>query len=268
MTMTAAADFPRVTLFFITFNQRDIAVQTLRDAIRQDYPLERISIVVLDDGSTDGSYHALVTAAAGAAGRCEIIADRHVAHYRSAALWNRCIDAAPRNTDIFVQVDDVRLRPDFVRRHVTWHRLGPPVVVTGAKFEGPEETWELTACRRNSLAAPGGGATFDVPPTAVWGASLSYDRRLLKEACTQPSERPYDELMNGYGHHEVEFAYRLLKAGARTVYDPAAGVFHCDHDPIGERRRGMDRHQLIAASLEHNAAYICAKHGLPTLPRW
>jgi glycosyltransferase involved in cell wall biosynthesis len=266
--MTESSDTPKVTFFFITFNQRDVAAKTLQDALAQDYPPSRLDIVVLDDGSTDDSYQTLVETGARANNRLKVIAGQHDGHYCSAALWNRCIATAIPDTEVFVQVDDVRLRRDFVRRHVDWHRLSSNLIVTGAKFEGRDETWELSACRRHSLAGPGGRAKYDIPATAIWGASLSYPRRLLKAACSQPSERPYDELMTGYGHHEVEFAFRILKAGGRTLYDPSVGVFHRDHDRLVEQERGLDREALTERSLEQNARYICVKHGLSTLPRW
>lgn len=266
--MTPPADFPKVALFFITYNQRGVAVQTLQDALAQEYPASKLNMIVLDDGSTDGSYDALTRTTAAHRDRVQIIRGQHDSHYRSAALWNRCIAAAPDDTLVFVQVDDVRLKPDFVKRHATWHCSGQNLIVTGAKFEGPLETWELSACKRHVLAGADGSPAFDVPPTAVWGASLSYPRQLVKAACVRSSERPYDELMTGYGHHEVEFAIRLVKAGGRTVYDPSAGVFHRDHDPLIEARRGIDRSALTETHLERNARYVCAKHGFSELPRW
>jgi glycosyltransferase involved in cell wall biosynthesis len=99
--MTQRSDAPKVTLFFITFNQRDIAVRTLQDALAQDYPASKLDIIVLDDGSSDGSYAALLEAAACARPRVKIIAGSHDVHYRSAALWNRCIAAATPDTEIF-----------------------------------------------------------------------------------------------------------------------------------------------------------------------
>jgi GT2 family glycosyltransferase len=266
--MTQPSRSPRVTLFFITFNQRDIAMRTLQDALAQEYPASKLEIIVLDDGSSDGSYAALLKASRAIA-RVKIIPGTHGLHYRNATLWNQCIAAAAPDTEVFVQVDDVRLRRDFIEQHIKWHREGLSHIVTGAKFEGPQETWVLQTCRRHSLAGPRGTAAYDIPPTAVWGASLSYPRRLFDVACSQAFERPYDELMTGYGYHEVEFALRLQKAGACTVYDPAVGVFHRDHDKFLERRqRGLDRELLMETGLERNAKYICTKHGLSALPRW
>lgn len=259
---------PRVTLFSTTYNQRERAVETLRDALAQDYPEDRLRIVMLDDGSSDGTIAALREVAAEASSRVTLIEGRHDADYQSARLWNRCIAAAAADTEILIQVDDVRLRSDFVASHVGWHRLGRPHIVSGAKFEGPEETWELAACRRSSLAGQGSGPRVGVPATAMWGASLSYPRWLAEAASRSPSERPFDEAMSGYGYHEVELAYRMQRAGGLTVYDPAAGVFHRDHDDDGEQRRGFDRRQIVERGLAENELYFLSKHRLAQLPRW
>lgn len=264
----AAEGPPNVTLFSITYNQRERAVATLADAMAQRYPADRLEIVMLDDGSRDGTPEALAARAHGARQRVKLLSEEHVGDYRSAALWNRCIAAAAPETEVFVQVDDVRFPPDFVARHVAWHRGAVPHVVTGAKFEGPEETWTLSACRRHGLAGERGAPAVGIVASAVWGASLSYPRQLMARACHDPAERPFDERMTGYGYHEVEFAYRLQKAGGRLVYDPGVGVFHRDHEDAGERARGLERRRLMDAGLAHNAAYFCSKHGVERVPRW
>lgn len=197
-----------------------------------------------------------------------LIVERHEVDYQNARRWNQCIAVARRETEVFVQIDDVRLRSDFVRQHVKWHLGGVLRIVSGAKFEGPEETWNLAACRRSSLAGARLQERINVPATAIWGCSLSYPRAVLDVVCHGSAERPYDEAMQGYGHHEVEFALRFQKAGGETVYDPAAGVFHKDHTPTAERARGFDRASLVKQGLRANAEYICRKHSLSAFPRW
>lgn len=259
---------PRVTLFSVTYNQRERASETLRDALAQDYPADRLSIIFLDDGGTDGTVAALEAAAQGAAQSVTVIAGVHEQDYHHSRLFNRCIQAASPETEVFIQVDDVNLRPDFIRQHVKWHqRPTEPHAVTGAKFEGPAPTWSLSDCRRSVLAQPGGAARLDVPASAMWGASLSYTRALVDAISTSLHEQPYDERMTGYGHHEVEFAYRLARAGACLVYDPAAGVYHKDHSPMSESARGFDRDRVVAQGLQANAWYFEAKHGCE-IPKW
>lgn len=259
---------PFVTLFWATFNQKDRALRTLSDAYALDYPKDRYEVIVIDDGSIDGTPAAFREAARDSPFRVELIAGVHQIDYHHSRLFNACIAEAHPGTEVFVQVDDVVLRTDFLRQHVKWHVLGQPYVVSGAKFEGPEETWDLNRCKRGSLAGPGGGPSLDVPYSAMWAASLSYSRLLADKASTSVHERPYDERMIGYGHHEIEFAYRLERAGGRLVYDPASGVFHPDHLPVAEKERGFDRDRVVAEGLARNATFIREKHGLAEISRW
>jgi len=104
--------------------------------------------------------------------------------------------------------------------------------------------------------------------TAVWGASLSYPRALVERLRAEPHELPYDELMTGWGFHEVEFAYRAVRAGATLVYDPAVGVFHRRHGMIADRGRRIDHARSRDRDGHRNAEYVRTKHRLEALPRW
>ncbi len=266
--MKTSTPTPFVTVFSVTYNQRGRALETLADALAQDYPDDRYEIIFLDDGSTDGTIDALRSAAKGAAPSVRLIAGVHEKDYHHAALFNRCIAAASGDAEVFIQAEDVNLRPDFIRQHVKWHVLDRPHVVSGAKFEGESETWSISDCKRHSLAGVDESPGLDVPASAIWAASLSYPRSLVEALSTSPAERPYDERMEGYGHHEIEFALRLEKAGGRLVYDPSAGIYHKDHTATSESARGFDRERMVREGLAANARFICEKHGLDDLPRW
>jgi glycosyltransferase involved in cell wall biosynthesis len=258
---------PRVSVVTMSFNQRDKVVQLAADLAGQDYDPRRIELVVIDDGSTDGTTAALRRQAAGLPYRLWPLRRERAGEYLSALRWNDAIAHSDPESRIFVQVDDVRVRPDFIRRHVSWHD-GPLRLVTGAKFEGDQLTWDLSACRRSHLAGPQGSASVISAWTACWGASMSYPRRLVELVSDSGSDRPYDERMTGWGHQEVEFAYRCHRAGAELIYDPAAGVFHQNHGPANDAGRGLDHALAWARGDAANAEYVCRKHGLAALPRW
>jgi hypothetical protein len=76
--------------------------------------------------------------------------------------------------------------------------------VTGANFEGDQETWDPASCRRARLGGADGWARELTAWTAVWGASLSYPRTLVAALRRDPFERPSDERMTGWGFHEVD----------------------------------------------------------------
>jgi glycosyltransferase involved in cell wall biosynthesis len=263
---------PCVSVYAITFNQCDRLEQTLASLFDQDYPAERYQIIVLDDGSADGTSRLLADLAATgpATGPVELIGLRceREGDYLSARRWNQCIAACSPRTDVLIQIDDVLVRPDFIRQHVKWHEGGGDFLVTGAKFEGDEETWDLASCRRGKLAGDGGAAATVEAFTAVWGASLSFSRRAVEKIYQEPHEIPYDQRMRGWGYHEVELACRMQAAGAKIVYDPAAGVFHQNHTAESEAGRGLDRQALVRDGMLENEAYLLRKHGLPSLPRW
>ncbi|MCX4763829.1 glycosyltransferase [Streptomyces sp. NBC_01275] len=261
-------DHPLVTVFTMTYNQRDKILALADDLAAQDWPAARLHFTVLDDGGSDGTADALEEAARKLPYRIDVLRRVHEADYLSAQRWNECIAASHPETDVFVQVDDVRLRPDFLQRHAAWHGEAGLALVTGSKFEGDEPTWDLETCRRAHLAAADGQARETDLWTAFWGASLSYSRELVSLLSTDEHDRPFDSRMTGWGFHEVEFACRAAQAGARLVYDPAVGVFHQNHTPVNDRGRGIDHARQKDAGAAKNEQYLLTKHGLDALPRW
>jgi glycosyltransferase involved in cell wall biosynthesis len=259
---------PKVTVYTITYNQSEIVQRTVRGLFNQDYPSGQYEIVVLDDGSDDDTLSALKSLALQSPVPIKVLNCAHEADYLSARRWNQCIAAGSAHTEVFIQIDDVRLRPDFIRQHTKWHALETSFLVTGAKFEGQTETWDLNACQRAHLSGASGVAAQTQFFTAVWGASMSFSRRLMERVYQPPDELPYDERMSGWGFHEVEIACRMKKAGAQIIYDPAAGVFHQDHSPESEARRKLNRERLVNTGIRNNEQYLLRKHNLKELPRW
>ena len=258
----------KVSVYTITYNQCEIVKKTIAGLFEQDYPQTHYEIIVLDDGSNDDTLTILSDLSKQSPVPMRVLSCVHEADYMSAKRWNQCIAACSPQTEVFIQIDDVRLRPDFISQHIKWHIRGNRFLVTGAKFEGLTETWDLSTCQRSHLAEPDGKARQTNFFTAVWGASLSFSRALMKKIYQPPYELPFDERMTGWGFQEVEFAYRLQKAGAKIIYDPAAGVFHQDHIEDFEMIRGLKRTKLVSQGVENNKAYLLGKHTLSELPRW
>jgi GT2 family glycosyltransferase len=256
-----------VTVFTITYRQREKVIQLMEDLARLEYPTSRFEVVVLVDDGHDGTFDAVSAESTAMPYALTPLLRQHEADYLNAKRWNECIAAADPATEVFVQVDDVRVRPDFLHQHLKWHHE-TGAVVTGAKFEADEETWDLAACRRSHLAGPDGEASTVSAWTAAWGASLSYPRTLVEEVTARPFDMPFDERMTGWGLHEVEMVYRMTLAGADLIYDPAAGVFHQNHTAVSEATRGIDRARAVEEGYRRNEEYVCAKHGLSSLPRW
>lgn len=50
---------PRIAVLVVTWNRRDLVEQVLGSIARQEYPLRRLDVVVIDNASTDGTFEAL-----------------------------------------------------------------------------------------------------------------------------------------------------------------------------------------------------------------
>lgn len=260
--------YPFVSVFTITYNQKERVQKTVESLLTQNYPKDRYEIVVVDDGSTDGTDVVMQQLVQNENPVVRYVRYPHEADYMNAQRWNQAIAASGQDTEIFIQVDDVLTRPDFIMQHVKWHLKSGEYLVTGAKFEADEETYDLNTCERSMLAGEDGTANPISACKAIWGASLSYSKNMINRVSAPPFDKPYDERMIGWGYHEVEFAYRIMKAGATLIYDPAAGVFHKNHEQTNELKRGIDREKAVSRDSTKNIKYVLEKHQLEEIQGW
>jgi hypothetical protein len=77
-----------------------------------------------------------------------------------------------------------------VDRHMRWHSGGQLTLVTGAKFEGDQETWDPASCRRARLAGADGSARELTAWTAVWGRASAIPGRLSQRSGGSRSSGP------------------------------------------------------------------------------
>jgi glycosyltransferase involved in cell wall biosynthesis len=157
---------PVVTVVVPTFNRRDLVVQTVDALLSQTYPRDLVQIVVVDDGSTDGT--------------AEVLRDRYgesieVAHPSAkgfaAGARNVGIERAKGEIVAFTD-DDCRPEPDWLAAIVAGFGGGVALVQgrTIADPDQPRGRWARTittprefglyetanlAVRRSALAALG-----------------------------------------------------------------------------------------------------------------
>src|SRR3954453_16733151 len=106
---------PRVAIIMPAFNEEAAIARSLRSLLAVDYPVDKLEIVAIDDGSTDGTLAELRVVEAEAAGRVHVIAFPENQGKRAAmAAGIRATDA---EIVAFVDSDSV-LEPDALRRLV------------------------------------------------------------------------------------------------------------------------------------------------------
>lgn len=264
-------DNPHLSVLISTYRQPGILVKTLRDLGNQTVPSDTWELILLDDGSGDGSAEIAMTAVPD---DVPVVIKRVPQNYREnyahAELFNELLRLSDTETDRFVHVEDVRVRSDFLAQHAKWHDEEGLTLVTGPLCESDTETFDPAACERWKLMKMSGEKVdaYRCGFRSIWAKSMSYSRELVSRLSDRNG--PFDEEMSDWGYHEIEFAYRAeTEADARCVYDVGCAVYHPPHNSRDEREyRDINREQRTEAGEAQNAQYICEKHGLSENADW
>ena len=119
-----------VTCVILAHDHREFAVQAVESALDQDYPAELLDVVILDDGSTDGTGELLERTFAGNA-RVTVLRQENQGFVRST---NRVVAAAGGELIGFLDGDDLWVR-DRVSRQVGLLAARPDVGLVHGDME-------------------------------------------------------------------------------------------------------------------------------------
>lgn len=225
-----------VSVVIPTFNRWPQLERTLRALAVQHTAEIDLQIVVVSDGSTDGTDDRLTDGSA----PCSVT---FVAQPNSgpAAARNEGVKVAGGDLIVFID-DDVVPEPTCVSAHVAAHnRRDEPLVVIGPLLTpddadlAPWVQWEQDMLYKQYDAMERG----DWPATArqFYTGNASLPRAVFEEA------GGFDDSFRRA--EDVELAYRLHDAGLRFEYDPAARALHY-------AERSFDSWLAIAAAYGRN----------------
>lgn len=206
-----AAELPGVTLLMPAHNEAAVIGDSVRAALRIDYP--RLEVLVLDDGSTDGTADAAAAAAAGNP-RVRVIPDG--VNLGKANRLNRGVREAAH--DLLIVADaDTTVQPDAVRALVANISRSPriaavaggPQVTNRGSVLAAMQVLELASIvgliRRTQALAGRVGVVAGVVGIFRRSAVLEvggYDGRMATE--------------------DIDLTYKLLLAGWETDFEPNA----------------------------------------------
>lgn len=210
---------PSVSVIFPTYNRSGVVRTTLERVLAQDYPRDRLEILVADNSSDDTPEMVRGIAAEAVVPVRLLSSDERL----PAVKRNLALRAATGDLAIFLN-DDVWVRPDFVRTHVAAHaRHLDPVAVVGLVEQSvrmppdPFTDWY----RPFAYAEIADRAGQEVSYRHHWSMNLSVPRQVMLDR-----NLVFHEDWAEIGHEDVELGYRWSRAGYRIIYEPRAWGEH------------------------------------------
>jgi glycosyltransferase involved in cell wall biosynthesis len=238
------ASTPTVSVVMPTFNRLPTLRRALRGLAEQEELEQPFEVVVVSDGSTDGTDRFLTS------GDVPLpVLALFQENAGPAAARNRGVDAASGDLVLFLD-DDVVPTPGLVAAHVRDHPPDDDVVVIGPMNTPPDHDispwiqWE-----QNMLAKQ-----YDAMDRGVYGATARQfytgnasvaRRHVIAAGGFDPSFRRAED---------VELAYRLADRGLRFEFDHDAVVLHYAARSFSAWRRA-------AADYGHNDVIFARDHG-------
>lgn len=192
----------KASVIIPTYNRKDILEKTLRAITNQSVPPADYEVVLVDDGSTDGT---------GAMVKVEFPTVRyiHQPNQGRARARNTGIQAAEGEIIIFID-SDIVANHTFVAAHLAGHTQSEQAIVNGlvvntSNFENPtSEPYKLSDYSRASFAT----------------GNSSVRKKHLETAGL------FDEDFNQYGWEDLELGHRLLDLGLKKIKAPEAVGYH------------------------------------------
>ena len=230
-----------------TYNRRELLRLTLESLARQDARTASFEVIVVDDGSTDGSLQAVQEFASRLDVSC--VRQEHLG-FRVGRARNLGVERARGDTVVFVDSGMV-LASRFVSSHLAAHGDGAPVAVLGYvhgydfNISSPEliKTLHLVEADPDSsiaaMAATHVGLDIrehvyrvihdrmdglPAPWTLFWTTNVSLSRKAFHDA------GGFDEDFAQWGMEDIELGFRLWRKGVRFLLSRQAAGIHYPHE--------------------------------------
>lgn len=230
---------PRITVQLCTHNRRELLGRVMDALFAQDLDPEQYEIVLVDDGSTDGSYEAVIE-------RLRPSCALTVVRQRNAGLaaGRNAGIARARGAVVMFMDDDVLATPGLLQAHLRFHAAHPRAI-----------------CRGGVINV----VSFDDLPPAVyswrnysgayfWTTNVSVPLDLLKAAGA------FDQSFREYGWEDLDLGYRLRRMHVPSILARDALVFHYKPPAAPAAFPGMANQARAQA---RTAVQFLAKH-----PHW
>jgi GT2 family glycosyltransferase len=205
-----------VSIVIPTYNRLPRLQRVLAALSAQQYPLDQFEVIVVSDGSTDGTAEYFQQA------RFPFeLTFIQQPNSGPAAARNRGV-AAARSTIILFLDDDVVPAPHLVSEHLRLHAERSRRVVLGTMLTPPDAqlspwvAWEQAMLEKQYQAMTNG--IWPATARQFYTGNTSLARQLVLDA------GGFDERFRRA--EDIELAYRLAKLGVEFVFAPQAAGYH------------------------------------------
>jgi glycosyltransferase involved in cell wall biosynthesis len=228
---------PAISVVIPTLNRKEILKRTLEALSAQTYPQDQYEVIVVDDGSTDGTEQVART--------FKVKYLRQVAGRKGPTAANNLgIRNAEGRIILFIN-DDIIADNEMLAEHMRIHDQTPNVVVQGRVINVPN----LDDLTERHKGYAGGYSDISFGYFTTWNASAPKDV-LVKAGL-------FDEDFVKLSWEDVEFGFRLRKLGIKQIRNNKAFGYHYKKafelkDLEGIRRKSID--------MGHNGVLYYRKH--------
>lgn len=256
--MGVSSEQPFVSVVMPIRNEAAYIEGGLRAVLRQDYPHDRMEVLVADGMSTDGTREVVCDLAVGAGPRVRLIDNpgRIVPTGLNAAISGAV-------GEVIVRVDGhCEIAPDYVRRCVGLLASGE-----AGGVGGPIETVGETTLARAIAAAM--SSAFGVGGSAFRTVK---NRQMFTDSVAFPAYRrdvlervgPYDEEL--VRNQDDEYNYRLRKLGGRLLLSPLIRSKYYSRASVRSLWRQYFQYGYWKVRvMQKHPAQMCARQFVPAL---
>jgi glycosyltransferase involved in cell wall biosynthesis len=201
-----------VSVVIPTYNRKETLKQTLDALFSQSYHKDKYEIIVIDDGSTDGTKEMIDKLINKSSCKIKYI---YQSNKGPAVARNKGIKSSEGEIILFTDDDCIPER-DWISKHVRWYEKD--VVGVGGLLISKNETLldKMDYYRYKDQYID---RKLVYNPTLLGTANCSYKREILEEA------GGFDESFSFPGGEDGDLATRVLRIG-KTVIDPNTIVYH------------------------------------------
>lgn len=231
----------KVSVVIATRNRRELLERSLECLFRQDYPKDQYEIIVVDDGSSDGTQKMVERKNPS----CGLKYLKHKERRGQSRAKNLGVSHTEGEVIIFID-DDVFCPPQFIREHMRYHERYNNIIVDGPAIN-TDRTESLFNDKKKRLLA-----FLD-----FFGASFITSNTSCKKDSLIKAGGFDEEFGTRFGWQDRELGFRLREMGVKRKKNRRAYGFH-----FKQKESLDDFHQLFRKEKERgmNAVIFYRKH--------